>query len=79
MRAKLPVLNVGDAADRAARARIAGATPAHLLPSERMRADALAQTLVGAQVDAGAAAHRPVGDDDRERSAAARLRSSAMA
>lgn len=42
---KIPVLNVGDAADRL---RAADCRPRllHLLPSERMRADALAQTLV---------------------------------
>ena len=42
----LPVLNLGDAADRL---READCRPhlLHLLPSERMRADALAQTLVG--------------------------------
>lgn len=42
---KIPVLNVGDAADRL---RGADCRPRlyHLLPSERMRADALAQTLV---------------------------------
>ncbi|MGC4078174.1 MAG: branched-chain amino acid ABC transporter substrate-binding protein [Rubrivivax sp.] len=42
---KIPVLNVGDAADRL---RASDCRPRlfHLLPSERMRADALAQTLV---------------------------------
>jgi ABC transporter substrate binding protein (PQQ-dependent alcohol dehydrogenase system) len=41
----LPMLNVGDAADRL-RERDCRARMLHLLPSERMRADALAQTLV---------------------------------
>jgi ABC transporter substrate binding protein (PQQ-dependent alcohol dehydrogenase system) len=41
----LPVLNVADAADRL-RERDCRARTLHLLPSERMRADALAQTLV---------------------------------
>jgi len=41
----LPVLNVADAADRL-RERDCRAHVLHLLPSERMRADALAQTLV---------------------------------
>jgi ABC transporter substrate binding protein (PQQ-dependent alcohol dehydrogenase system) len=40
----LPLLNVGDAADRL-RERDCRARVLHLLPSERMRADALAQTL----------------------------------
>jgi ABC transporter substrate binding protein (PQQ-dependent alcohol dehydrogenase system) len=43
--ANLPVLNVGEAADRL-RERDCRARLLHLLPSERMRADALAQTLV---------------------------------
>lgn len=42
---KIPVLNVGDAADRL-RAADCRARLYHLLPSERMRSDALAQTLV---------------------------------
>jgi ABC transporter substrate binding protein (PQQ-dependent alcohol dehydrogenase system) len=42
---KLPVLNVGDAADRL-REKDCRARVYHLLPSERMRADALAQTLL---------------------------------
>lgn len=42
---KLPVLNVGDASDRL-RQQDCRANLLHLLPSERMRADALAQTLV---------------------------------
>ena len=42
---KLPVLNVGDAADRL-RQQDCRPRLLHLLPSERMRADALAQTLV---------------------------------
>jgi len=42
---KLPVLNLGDAADRL-REQDCRTTLFHLLPSERMRADALAQTLV---------------------------------
>ena len=42
---KLPVLNLGDAADRL-REQDCRAMLFHLLPSERMRADALAQTLV---------------------------------
>ena len=42
---KLPVLNVGDAADRL-RQQDCKPRLYHLLPSERMRADALAQTLV---------------------------------
>jgi len=41
----LPLLNVGSAADRL-RERDCRARLLHLLPSERMRADALAQTLV---------------------------------
>ena len=41
----LPLLNVGDAADRL-REKDCRAGLMHLLPSERMRADALAQTLV---------------------------------
>ena len=41
----LPLLNVGDAADRL-RERDCRSRLLHLLPSERMRADALAQTLV---------------------------------
>jgi ABC transporter substrate binding protein (PQQ-dependent alcohol dehydrogenase system) len=41
---KLPVLNIGDAADRL-REGDCSATLWHLLPSERMRADALAQAL----------------------------------
>lgn len=41
---KLPVLNVGDPADRLREADCS-ATLWHLLPSERMRADALAQAL----------------------------------
>ena len=40
-----PVLNIGDASDRL-RERDCRARMLHLLPSERMRADALAQTLV---------------------------------
>ena len=43
--AALPVLNVSEAADRL-RERDCRARTLHLLPSERMRADALAQTLV---------------------------------
>ena len=42
---KLPVLNVGDASD-ALRERDCRANLWHLVPSERMRADALAQALV---------------------------------
>lgn len=42
---KIPVLNVGDPADRL-RAQDCRARLFHLIPSERMRADALAQTLV---------------------------------
>lgn len=42
---KLPVLNLGEAADRL-RAQDCRARLFHLIPSERMRADALAQTLV---------------------------------
>ena len=42
---KLPVLNVGDASDRL-REQDCRPRLFHLLPSERMRADALAQTLV---------------------------------
>jgi ABC transporter substrate binding protein (PQQ-dependent alcohol dehydrogenase system) len=42
---KLPVLNLGDAADRL-RQQDCRARLFHLLPSERMRVDALAQTLV---------------------------------
>lgn len=41
----LPLLNVGDASDRL-RERDCRARVLHLLPSERMRADAMAQTLV---------------------------------
>ena len=46
--AKLPVLNVGSAADRL-REKDCRARLYHLLPSERMRADALAQTLAAAR------------------------------
>jgi ABC transporter substrate binding protein (PQQ-dependent alcohol dehydrogenase system) len=46
--AKLPVLNVGNAADRL-REKDCRARLYHLLPSERMRADALAQTLAAAR------------------------------
>jgi ABC transporter substrate binding protein (PQQ-dependent alcohol dehydrogenase system) len=42
---KLPVLNLGDPADRL-RQQDCRARLFHLIPSERMRADALAQTLV---------------------------------
>ncbi|VTU35698.1 ABC transporter, substrate binding protein, PQQ-dependent alcohol dehydrogenase system [Variovorax sp. PBS-H4] len=42
---KLPVLNVGDASDRL-REQDCRARLFHLIPSERMRSDALAQTLV---------------------------------
>lgn len=42
---KLPVLNIGDAADRL-RQQDCRARLFHLVPSERMRSDALAQTLV---------------------------------
>jgi len=42
---KIPVLNVGDPADRL-RAQDCRARLFHLIPSERMRTDALAQTLV---------------------------------
>ena len=42
---KLPVLNLGDAADRL-RQQDCRARLFHVLPSERMRSDALAQTLV---------------------------------
>lgn len=42
---KLPVLNLSEAADRL-RAQDCRARLLHLIPSERMRADALAQTLV---------------------------------
>jgi ABC transporter substrate binding protein (PQQ-dependent alcohol dehydrogenase system) len=42
---KLPVLNIGDAADRL-RQQDCRARLFHLIPSERMRSDALAQTLV---------------------------------
>ena len=42
---KLPVLNLGDSADRL-RQQDCRARLFHLIPSERMRADALAQTLV---------------------------------
>lgn len=42
---KIPVLNVGDPADRL-RAQDCRARLFHLIPSERMRSDALAQTLV---------------------------------
>jgi ABC transporter substrate binding protein (PQQ-dependent alcohol dehydrogenase system) len=41
---KLPVLNIGDASDRL-RGSDCSATLLHLLPSERMRTDALAQAL----------------------------------
>lgn len=46
--ARLPVLNVGSAADRL-REKDCRAQLYHLLPSERMRADALAQTLAAAR------------------------------
>jgi ABC transporter substrate binding protein (PQQ-dependent alcohol dehydrogenase system) len=42
---KLPVINIGDAADRL-RQQDCRARLFHIIPSERMRADALAQTLV---------------------------------
>ena len=42
---KIPVLNLGDAADRL-REKDCRARLFHLMPSERMRSDALAQTLV---------------------------------
>ena len=42
---KLPVINIGDAADRL-REQDCRARLFHIIPSERMRADALAQTLV---------------------------------
>ncbi|SFL96066.1 branched-chain amino acid ABC transporter substrate-binding protein [Variovorax sp. OV329] len=42
---KLPVINIGEAADRL-REQDCRARLFHILPSERMRADALAQTLV---------------------------------
>ena len=42
---KIPVINLGDAADRL-RAQDCRARLFHLMPSERMRSDALAQTLV---------------------------------
>lgn len=42
---KIPVINLGDGADRL-RAQDCRARLFHLMPSERMRADALAQTLV---------------------------------
>src|SRR5450631_1449172 len=42
---KLPVLNIGDAADRL-RQQDCRARLFHIIPSERMRADALAQTLM---------------------------------
>ena len=42
---KLPVINIGDAADRL-REQDCRARLFHIVPSERMRADALAQTLV---------------------------------
>lgn len=46
--AKLPVLNVGNAEDRL-REKDCRARLYHLLPSERMRADALAQTLAASR------------------------------
>ena len=66
---KLPVLNLGDAVDRL---READCRPRllHLLPSERMRADALAQTLAARRWAQVLLLVGP-GDADRERAATA--------
>lgn len=66
---KLPLLNVGDASDRL-RQQDCRARVLHVMPSERMRADALAQALVARRWSqvlllAGAA------DGDRERASVA--------
>lgn len=66
---KLPLLNVGDAGDRL-RQQDCRARVLHVMPSERMRADALAQTLVARRWSqvlllAGSA------DGDRERASVA--------
>ena len=66
---KLPVLNVGEAADRL-RERDCRPRLYHLLPSERMRADALAQTLV-ARKWSNVLLLAGDGPDDAERSAVA--------
>jgi len=67
--AKLPVLNLADASDRL---READCRPRllHLLPSERMRADALAQTLAARRWTQVLLLTGPT-DDDRARGATA--------
>ena len=77
-RAKLPLLNVGDAADRL-RERDCRARLLHLLPSERMRADALAQTLVARRWTQVLLLTGPSALDDRARRRSRRPPSSAMA
>jgi ABC transporter substrate binding protein (PQQ-dependent alcohol dehydrogenase system) len=66
---KLPLLNLGEAADRL---READCRPRllHLLPSDRMRADALAQTLAARRWTQVLLLTGP-GDDDRVRGATA--------
>ena len=66
---KLPVLNLSDAADRL-RERDCRPRLWHLMPSERMRADALAQTLAARRWQQVLLLTGP-SDDDRERSATA--------
>jgi len=67
--ARLPVLNVGQAAD-ALRERDCRANLWHLIPSERMRADALAQALVARKWTTVLLLQGP-GTDDAARSATA--------
>lgn len=67
--AKLPVLNLGDTSDRL-RERDCRARLLHVAPSERMRADALAQTLAQRRWLNVLLLTGP-GDADRERSATA--------
>ena len=66
---KLPLLNLGEAADRL-RERDCRAQLLHLAPSERMRADALAQTLAARRWQQVLLLTGP-SDADRERGAAA--------
>ena len=66
---KLPLLNLGDGADRL-RERDCRPQLLHLLPSERMRADALAQTLAARRWQQVLLLTGP-SDADRERSASA--------
>ena len=66
---KLPLLNLGDSADRL-RERDCRPQLLHLLPSERMRADALAQTLAARRWQQVLLLTGPT-DADRERAATA--------